>query len=288
MYNLLNRLNYKFSDDVIYKYVSYMYDLELLETLNLYHKLLKARQQSNYIKNKHKHTIMYKQFDTIKDTEIDPNEEYYMTESLKSKGFTTLMMLSLKGKTNAITNHFTTLRNLKDPQLIKYIVNQKNESGWTPLMLACTNISTCSNMETIKLLLNNGADVNLQNNDGNTVLHLCMNLVDNQSSIKFIELLINNKADVNLRNGSDWTPLMFACGYSTDDDKFDTVKLLIDSGADVNIMNGHGIAFNYAYHAHGKQGNNTKILKLLLSNKMDAELAITKDITANDIVKVLL
>ena len=60
--------------------------------------------------------------------------------------------------------------------IIKYLtkfefisfINQKNQSGFTPLHYACYN----GYMKLIKLLVNNGADINTTNNNGLNILHM--------------------------------------------------------------------------------------------------------------------
>jgi ankyrin repeat protein len=81
-------------------------------------------------------------------------------------------------------------------------------------------------IETIKFLLTNGADIMAQDNRGWTALH---HAVDNKQA-EAMELLIAHGADVDARNTMQWTPLHLA---SLKKDKA-TVLALIKHGADVN------------------------------------------------------
>ena len=53
----------------------------------------------------------------------------------------------MEDKHTAIKNHFTSLRKLGEPHLIKYIIDQQNNNGFTPLMLACMNVFEHYNLE---------------------------------------------------------------------------------------------------------------------------------------------
>ena len=71
-------------------------------------------------------------------------------------------------------------------------INEKNNAGWTALMLAARNSRTYSSENTVRLLLNACADPTLQEKTG-------------------------------------WTALMMAIGYSKTDSTPGTIKLLLDA-----------------------------------------------------------
>ena len=82
-------------------------------------------------------------------------------------------------------------------------MNAKNEKGETPL-------HKHSNTNNIKLLIENGADVNAKNNDGNTPLHTVpfdtgLNRSSSSPSDK-CTLLFEKGADVNIKNNQGRTP----------------------------------------------------------------------------------
>ena len=112
-------------------------------------------------------------------------------------------------------------------------VNFSNNNKSSLLILASRNSNTTSNIETVKLLLENGADVNLKNINGATPLTVASRNSNNGSNIETVKLLLENGADVNLKDKDDWTALMLASHGSN----IETVKLLMENGADPFILN---------------------------------------------------
>lgn len=87
-------------------------------------------------------------------------------------------------------------------------------------------------LETIKLFLANGADVNARDNDNFSALHWAAWA----SRSDIADILLNNGADKNARNKFGDTPLHEAADVGA----IEVVKLLVDRGAEINIKGNAG------------------------------------------------
>ena len=89
------------------------------------------------------------------------------------------------------------------------------------------------NFEKVKLLIENGADVNAKNNNGQTALMY----VAREGDLEIAKYLVENGADINAKD-NDWgyTALIYAAEYVN----LEIVQFLIESGADINIKNNDG------------------------------------------------
>lgn len=136
-------------------------------------------------------------------------------------------------------------------------INQKNKLGNTALIAA----SLCNNIETIKKLIEYGANVNDVNNDGGTALTHSQNiecitcLVEHGANVNHaannngtvlsksvssgntasVQYLLNNGADVN-HIVNDFTYLMVA----TICNRIDCIPILINHGVDIDYVNRSG------------------------------------------------
>lgn len=152
-----------------------------------------------------------------------------------------------------------------DNEVIKEIINQKNNSGEN-----CILISSQKNAEngTIKKLIDLGVDLNVQNNLGQTPLILC---IVNQRKEDIECLLKNDKLDVNLSDYEGKTPLMYAIDYLIQNeetfmnDKLSILyKLLNHKNIDINKKN--------------NLGHNVLLYLLMKKYKKDSIISIKKDI----------
>eukprot|EP01061_Rhynchopus_euleeides_P040574 TRINITY_DN6991_c0_g1_i1.p1 TRINITY_DN6991_c0_g1~~TRINITY_DN6991_c0_g1_i1.p1 ORF type:complete len:359 (+),score=85.26 TRINITY_DN6991_c0_g1_i1:30-1079(+) len=92
-----------------------------------------------------------------------------------------------------------------------YDVNSTNRSGYTPLMVVCSQFQCREDRASlVAFLLENGADVHSENTFGNTALHLACRLSD---SAGIVELLLASNSNPNLQNKLGETPLHVACEH---------------------------------------------------------------------------
>ena len=105
-------------------------------------------------------------------------------------------------------------------------LNSRNEQGYTPL-----HVAVMSGMkESVRLLIEVGADINITNNNQWTALHRAAYYGYNN----IVDMLIHTPhVNVNLRNEYGQTPLYVA----VDRGREQSARLLIDAGADIKISN---------------------------------------------------
>lgn len=126
----------------------------------------------------------------------------------------------------------------KNPNTMKVLldygadVNTQDEWKWTPLMNAVFKAKSAA---LSKILLNAGADANTQNKFGSTALHLT---VDSEDEAKhdlyhIAKVLLDSGANQEVVNNDGETPLMIAGKFN----KPEVAKLLIEHGAYLNRKN---------------------------------------------------
>ncbi|XP_031716817.1 ankyrin repeat domain-containing protein 34C [Anarrhichthys ocellatus] len=105
-------------------------------------------------------------------------------------------------------------------------INESNERGETPLMVACmsthTDQQSVSKSKLVKYLLDNQADPNIQDKAGRTAL---MQACIYKAGHEVVDHLLSNGADPSLEDRSGASALVYAINA---DDK-ETLKLLLDA-----------------------------------------------------------
>ena len=99
----------------------------------------------------------------------------------------------------------------------------------TPLHLACLY----SNTDIIEYLLEKDADVNLKDESGDTPLHIaCDRETFTVSTEKIVKLLVDNSADVNAVNNEKQSPLFNLLAKEINELRIKTALYLIGKGAE--------------------------------------------------------
>ena len=119
--------------------------------------------------------------------------------------------------------------------------------GITLLIIA----SGLGHVEVVKLLLENGADVNTNNDIGISALMAA----SSKGFVKVVKLLLEKGADVNAKNDDNLTALIIASqtGHT------EVAELLLEKGADVNAKNNDGYTALMAASLEG----HPEVVKLL-------------------------
>lgn len=135
-------------------------------------------------------------------------------------------------------------------------VNAKDNEGWHPLQLAAKR----GDIEIVRLLLENGAEVNATNVDGVTALGSAVY----RGYTDVAKLLVEKGADINAKEKNKITPLMVAAGAG----QTNAVEFLLNMGADINATNNFGDSVLMAAVEEGK----IDVVKLLLSRGANVKL----------------
>lgn len=89
-----------------------------------------------------------------------------------------------------------------------------------------------------KILINSGADINLCSNGISPLIRAI-----HSKSFDTVKLLINEGVDINYQDSRGWTAIMHAC-YTYDkrdiDNSCDILELLVDKGADLSVKYNRG------------------------------------------------
>jgi len=142
---------------------------------------------------------------------------------------------------------------------IKVPVDEPDDSGWTPLIIACS----AGYVNIVHLLLSHNADVNKLTTNGQSSLHyaasrdrieICEMLLSNNANVnvqdttsmasplhraaskgntKIVEMLIKNGCHVNSENIEGNTPLHLAC----EEERVETAELLVLHAASLTLQN---------------------------------------------------
>ena len=158
-------------------------------------------------------------------------------------------------------------------------VQLRSPDGTTPLMFAALR----GDVESVKLLLDHGADPNAANNIGAT------SLLWGAGDLEKVRLLLNAGANPNGRSKLGNTPLIVAAAYA---DSSRAVKLLLEKGAELKAKNNRG---NTALRSAVTAGDRETV-KLLLARGIplktgkdgSADLSIAAGRGFSKIVQLLL
>ena len=122
-------------------------------------------------------------------------------------------------------------------ELVREAVNElgievKDTYGRTPLI----NAAFYGNMDLLKWLISEGADVNARDKKGYAALHFSVQ--ENKSDC--VNLLLKSKADPNIQDENGNTPAAVAVLNWKAGENFGNLKALIDAGADLKLKNKAG------------------------------------------------
>ncbi|MEK7802364.1 MAG: ankyrin repeat domain-containing protein [Pseudomonadota bacterium] len=117
-------------------------------------------------------------------------------------------------------------------------VNVRNDyDGNTPII---SSVYRKNNRELVKVLLDNGANINAQNNEGDTALMTEIRCSNNLNNVQF---LLANGANPNLQNKYKINALMMVINnrfHHLEDNAIAIIEALLAKGADANLQDKNG------------------------------------------------
>mmetsp|Transcript_6714 Transcript_6714/g.8776 ORF Transcript_6714/g.8776 Transcript_6714/m.8776 type:complete len:582 (-) Transcript_6714:1574-3319(-) len=125
-------------------------------------------------------------------------------------------------------------------QELKTVLNQKDENGDTVLLHSIVR----GNLQIVQVLLNNGANVNELNNDGTSPLILALKQPECEDRESFIQLLLENGADQAIGISADdngMSPLMLSAAEGN----LNISRMLIKYGGDKSLKDVDGAGVMY-------------------------------------------
>ncbi|MCU7615496.1 ankyrin repeat domain-containing protein [Chryseobacterium sp. GMJ5] len=126
------------------------------------------------------------------------------------------------------------------------VINQTNEGGFSPLILACYR----GNTEVAKFLMDHVKDVNYKSQEGTALAGLAVKYNKDLTTY-----LLEKNADPNIADATGSTPLFWAVKFGNKE----LIELLLKHKADKSIKDSQGMTpFEYAL-----QTNNKEIINLL-------------------------
>ncbi|MDO5969806.1 ankyrin repeat domain-containing protein [Flavivirga aquimarina] len=144
-----------------------------------------------------------------------------------------LILLISYGTLHAQKNIFDVSRNGTVEEVLRLykenpdIINSVNDSGHSPLILACYH----GNEAVVKFLIEKVKDINESNDYGTPLMAAVV-----KGNISITKLLLDKNVDVNISDIKGTTALHYACMYQN----IEMVTLLINANANYNIKNNVG------------------------------------------------
>ena len=119
-------------------------------------------------------------------------------------------------------------------------INEKSSIGSTPLHIA----AGCGRLPVIKVLVENGAQINATNNDDMTPLHYAIiggsNKEKPEATTEICKYLVENKADIHVKDSEGFSPLNSAMKFNRE-----LATVLMEAGATADKKYNDSLMRNY-------------------------------------------
>lgn len=149
-------------------------------------------------------------------------------------------------------------------------LNKKNINGDTALITVIKYADNANATIGVRLLLDNGANINDVDKNLESALHIAVQKYN--SDYTLIKILLENGIDVNLQNKNGMTSLVQYLYTDTKSFEYDPelVKLLLEYGTNPNIYGKyHNLVANPLFIFYGKRFDDLEMINLLLDKCVD-------------------
>jgi serine/threonine-protein phosphatase 6 regulatory ankyrin repeat subunit B len=175
------------------------------------------------------------------------------------------------------------LRNNAPIEVIQYLLEQgakvtDRKYDFLSSVISDRMRSAPQKMDLVKLLVDNGADVNSTDVLGNTPIFAA----SYNGDLKMVKYLVSKGATLNLRNTSNETALSYACRYNASD-LLNVVKYLWRKGVAITYPKDTRFPLPSPLHTQARLGN-LEVVKFLVENGEDINANYLDD-TPLDIAK---
>jgi len=145
---------------------------------------------------------------------------------------------------------------------VQKLINFVDSNGYSPLVLA----AEFNQSETVRYLIESGANVNLYSDTGICQTPLMAACIDGHDDV--VQVLLNLGADIDLCPDSAEKPIILAAQNY----KFKTVKLLIEKGADPNEVNVYDGYIGRSLLHYAAEKGDLDMINFLLEKNADINL----------------
>lgn len=200
-------------------------------------------------------------FDACNIKSYNYNGTYYCCKNISSTHFTKLMYLIINEK-NSTNGHQKIIKYLKKKINVKNPsrINRQNDEGWTALMIASITCGQWCSIETVRLLLEHGANPNIQEKNG-----LQLSGIKSQLA-HIISLICKTMRQKNSNPENGFTALSLACAVLDTGESVEVVELLLKYGTNVDSINHNGETALIITCQNSKYFHSIFVIDLLLQN----------------------
>jgi len=151
-------------------------------------------------------------------------------------------------------------------------LNHKSSNGHTPLMLACKYANKFSSFETVRLLVEAGADIDIRNKAGYSAIMIAAENTGEYSNIQVVQYLIERRANCKFLNDSGQNIVHIIAMNLDTKSTVQTFKLFLGGNYDLNTKDSNGNTILMGVLEKLKTDRSISVVKTLLEHGANANI----------------